>query len=445
MILRRLEVALALAGLMAAAPACAEDLLEIYREAVARDPVLASARASWLATQERLPQARSALAPQVSASGNATATTGAFYANTSPSFNQRNEYGGLNLAVSASQPLYRKQSLIAVDQAKQQLEQSDLVLLQQQQDLIIRVAQAYFDVLLAQDTLKVVDALKAATTLSLEQAKRNFEVGVATITDTNEAQARYDQILAQEIAAQNDLNNKRAALRQIIGRLPRELKPLGPGFQVRLPEPMVLDHWSQRAFGGNYGVRISQVGYDISTLEVDRLRAAREPTVDLFGSLSAGYNNGSLAVAYDTWSRQAQIGVQVAVPLYTGGFIDSRVREALATQDRTRQDLESARRVAVLQAQQSFLGVTSGAAQVRALEQAVESGRTAVASNRLGQEVGVRTNLDVLNVEGQLAQTARDLAAARYSFLLNALRLWQAVGELDEEKLTRVNAALAFP
>ncbi len=434
----------ALTAMCLAGPTRGEDLLQIYREAISQDPVLSAARASWLATQERLPQARASLLPQVGLSGSATATAAAIDIRSSPSTNAKNEFGALGLAVSASQPLYRRQNVIAVDQARQQLDQSDLVLLSAQQDLIVRVAQAYFDVLLALDSIAFVAAQKAAVSEQLAQARRNFEVGTATITDTNEAQARFDQIVAQEIAAQADYDNKRAALRSIIGRPPGELKPLGPQYQVRLPEPNVLEHWTERAAVGNYQVRVAQSSFDIASLEVERSRAGREPTVDLVGSLSGSYATGSTVLYADQANRQAVIGVQLAMPLYTGGFIDSRVREAIALQDRARQDLENARRAAVFQAQQAYLGVTAGAAAVRAFEQALVSAETAVASNKLGQEVGVRTNLDVLNVESSLFQVRRDLAQVRYVFLVSALRLWAAVGDLDDAKLERVNSVLGY-
>ena len=438
------RIALALALCTTPLLAAGEDLLQIYREAVLQDPTLAAARAVWLATQERLPQARSALLPQVAASAAANATAAA--ADTFNGFNTsaRSEFINLNGAVSASQPLYRPQSRIAVEQAVQQVDQSGLTLSSSQQDLIVRVAQAYFDILLARDNIALVEAQKVATAELLAQAKRNFEVGTATITDTNEAQARYDQILAQEIAYRADYDIRRATLQSIIGRLPAELQPLGSRFEeAKLPEDIApVEDWMRRAQDNNYLVRSSRAAYDIATLEVERNRAARDPTVDLIGSLSFGYNSGTLATFVDTSTRQALIGVQLAVPLYTGGLIDSRVREAIANRDRARQDYESARRSATFAAQQAYLGVTQGAASVRAFQQALVSADTALASNRLGREVGVRTNLDVLNVEANVYQVRRDLAQVRYIFLMAVIRLWAAAGELDEAKLERINLFL---
>jgi outer membrane protein len=440
--LRRVFVAVAVVVMALPGWVRGEDLLQVYREAIAQDPALGAARAAWLATQERLPQARAGLRPQVSASAAANGTLAGVDVISSPRSNSHNEFLNLNATVSASQPLYRRQTQIAIDQAVQALDQSDVVLMNSQQDLILRVAQAYFDVLFAQDNITLIEAQKVATAELLAQAKRNFEVGTATITDTNEAQARYDQIIAQEIAFRAEREFRRSALRAIIGRLPDELAPLGPRFSTRLLAIPSVEEWIQRAQTNNFAVRSARVTYDIATLEIERNRAARDPVVDLVGSLSAGYGSGSLASNADAVSRQGVIGVQVSVPLYTGGLIDSRVREAIAARDRARQELENARRAAALQIQQAYLGVTAGSAALQAFEQALISAESAVESNRLGREVGVRTNLDVLQVESTVFQVRRDVAQARYNWLMSGLRLWAAAGELDETKLARINLVL---
>jgi outer membrane protein len=199
-------------------PAAAEDLMQIYRDAVANDPTLASARANWEATQENIPQARAGLLPSVTLQGNANRQDFYEKLHTDPSITLTERFPQYNYIVSASQPLYRKQNLVALDQAKQTVSQSDYVLASARQDLIVRVTQAYLDVLLAQFNIELTESQKAAVSENLAQAKRNFEVGTATITDTNDAQAKYDQIVAQEIATRNDLENKLAALRAIIGR-----------------------------------------------------------------------------------------------------------------------------------------------------------------------------------------------------------------------------------
>jgi outer membrane protein len=446
MLKRTLAIALGAAmGAMLSA-AAAEDLVQIYRDAIANDPTLASARANWLATQESVPQARAGLLPSVTLAANATRQDFKEKLHTDPSITFTERFPSYAYTVSASQPLYRKQNLVALDQAKQTIGQSDYVLSSAQQDLIIRVAQAYLDVLLARFNIELTDSQKAAVSENLAQAKRNFEVGTATITDTNDAQAKYDQIVAQEISTQNDLDNKLAALRAIIGRAPKELKPFGGGFAPQLPTPNALDPWIEAAVRDNPQVRIAQANYDIAVLEVDRQRAGHYPTLDLVASFNQGYAGGSSstsltsAAAFD--SRLGQIGVQLNVPLYLGGSIDSRVRQAVANQEKARQDLETARRSAQLSAQTAFSGVTNGVAQVNAFEQAVRSAQVSYDSTKLGLEVGVRTNLDVLNQQQQVYQTRFNLAQSYYNFVINSLKLKQAVGTLTEADIEQINRAL---
>jgi len=438
--LSRLAAAVSFA--LAAASAAAEDLVQIYREAQQNDPTLAAARASWLATQERVPQARAALLPNLGASGNATANHSRTDFRSDPRTVTANGFGNAGFTVSASQPLYRQQNVVALSQAQRQVEQADYTLAASQQDLIIRVTVAYFDVLLAVVNVELAEAQKAAVSEQLAQARRNFEVGVATITDTNEAQARYDAIVAQEISARNDLDNRRTALRAIIGRMPGELKRLGAGFQTTLPEPNVLEYWLDRALTDNVSVRIAGYNLDVATLEIDRARAGHLPTVDIVASAGLSVGSGSLANDFRFDSRSAQIGLALNVPIYQGGFIDSRVREAVALQETARQNLEGARRAALANAQVGFAGVTSASASVSAFEQALRSAQTALESNRLGLEVGVRTNLDVLNVTQQLFQVRRDLAQSYFNYMIGVLRLKAAVGALTEQDLEDINRRL---
>jgi outer membrane protein len=300
----------------------------------------------------------------------------------------------------------------------------------------------YFDVLLAEVNIELAEAQKAAVSEQLAQAKRNFEVGVATITDTNEAQARFDTIVAQEIAARNDLDNRRTALRAIIGRMPGALKKLGPAFEPELPTPNVLETWLDRALTENLNVRIAGYNVDVASLEIERARAGHLPTVDLVAGAGVTWGTGSLASDFNFNSRDARIGVAVNVPLYQGGFVESRVREAIALQDSARQVLETARRNAIFNAQNGFTGVNSAAASVTAFKQALRSAETALASNKLGQEVGVRTNLDVLNVTQSVFQTRRDLADAYFKYLIAVLRLKAASGTLSELDLEDINRRL---
>ena len=436
-----------LIGTLFATSAAADDLLQLYREARQTDPTLASAKAAWQATQEKVPLAQAGLLPTVAVAGSANytipdATTQPIISGFSKS-TQVNSNIALNASVSASQPLYRRQNAVVLSQAKVQVAQSQYVLQSADQDLAVRLAQAYFDVLLAQDTLAFVGAQKAATSESLAQAKRNFEVGTATITDTNEAQARYDQIVSQEIASLNDIEIKRRAIEVIIGRTAPPLKPLAADPRLQTPAPDNLDTWSARAIQGNLSILIANASLELATLEVDRNRAAKEPVVDLTASFGHGEGFGLSTAFPSTSLRQGIIGVQVSMPLYTGGLIESRVREALSNQDRFRQDLELAKRTAAQAARTSFLNVSNGIAQVRALEQAVVSAEVALASSKLGMEVGVRTNVDVLNAQQLVFSARRDLASARYAVLTNTLRLKAAAGILTDADLEAVNRVLA--
>ena len=437
-----LDPLFALALAIGTGPAAAEDLLQIYREAQRNDPAIASARASWAATQEKLPQARAGLLPNATLTGTAGLTNFGTTIKADPKVEVNRNFANLLGTISASQPLYRRQSVVAVAQAAEQVVQADFSLGASQQDLILRVAIAYFDVLLAEYTIELTVSQKAAVSEQLAQAKRNFEVGVATITDTNEAQAKYDTIVAQEITTKNDYDNKVTALRAIIGRFPRDLRKIGDSLEPRLPEPNQLEFWVDKAIRENFSVRFAQANFDIATLEVERAKAAYLPTLDLVGSFTPQASSASSSVNASSTSRVATVSLQLSVPLYTGGLISSRVREAVALQERARQDLETARRNALFLAQTGFTGVTSAVASIKAFEQALVSAGVAYQSNKLGQEVGVRTNLDVLTVQQNLFSTRRDLAQAYVNYLIGKLRLKAADGELTEQDVEEINRQL---
>ena len=431
-----------LAATFAAGAAAGEDLMQVYREAQKSDPQLAAARASWEATQEKVPQARSGLLPNVNAAGAANLNNYDFHRPSDSTQDFSRNYVQYNLTVSASQPLYRYQNVVLYDQAKQQVTQSDYTLAIAQQDLILRTSVAYFDVLLAEFNVELTAQQKIAVAEQLAQAKRNFEVGTSTITDTNEAQAKYDQIVATEIQALNDLDRRRTALRAIIGHFPKSLKRVGRGFEPDPPSPNSLEYWVDNAVTGNMNVRFQQANYEIATLEVDRAKAGHYPTLDLVASYGGQGSNGGISSGVRSNSTQGLVGVQLNIPIYTGGLVNSRVRESIALQDRSRQDLETAKRSAITNAQDGYSGVNSAVASVKANVQAVQSAEVALQSNILGQEVGIRTNLDVLNVRQNLFSARRDLANAYFSYLLAVLRLKAAVGTLDERDVADLNRRL---
>jgi len=436
------RIAITVALLIGAVPARGADLMEIYRLAQSSDAQYAAARATWTASQERLPQGLAGLLPSATVSASTQQNDRETRPRDPTSITTNNRFNSNSVSLSVTQPLYRPQNLTAYEQAKTQVAQADAVFAQAAQDLILRVAQAYFDVLLAQDTIEFVEAQLSAIGRQLEQAKRNFEVGTATITDTHEAQSRYDLTVSTGIAARNDLELRKRQLELLIGRPAPGISPLGKRFDLRQPEPASMDRWVADAAEQNLQVRISRGNLDFASQEIERNRAAHRPTIDAFATYS---DSGSGPVTQNNAgvdNNSRVVGVQLAVPIYQGGLVSSRVREAVANEDKARQDLENARRTAELTARQTYLGVTSGIAQVRALEAALVSSQSSFDSTRLGQEVGVRTQVDVLNAQQQLSQTRRDLAQAKYNYILALLRLKSAAGQLTEQDLVLVNSWL---
>ncbi len=435
--------AIFLAILAFSQPLAAADLLQTYREARANDPVYASARAARDAGREALPQGLALLRPTVAAS--AYTQTNNIDIDFRGAGSSKREGNTNGYSVSLSQPLFNWQNFTLYKEAEFKVAQAEAVFGQVAQDLVVRVAQAYFDVLASQDTLAFIQAQKTAISEQLAQAKRNFEVGTATITDTHEAQARFDLSASQEIAAQSDLEIKKSALQQIIGKFPERLTPLKPAIELSPPKPSAMEPWVASAEDQNFAVRIQQTALEIASREIERSRAGHYPTLNLvgsYGSNSAGIStSGAVNQGTDTTSHS--LGLQLAIPLYAGGGVNSLVRQAIAIREKTRQDLETARRSAAQAARQSYLGVTNGMAQVGALEQALISSQSALDSNKLGYEVGVRINIDVLNAQQQLFSTKRDLSKARYDTLLAGLKLKAAAGTLTEEDLEAVNRLLA--
>ncbi len=410
-------------------PAYAANLMDVYREAQQQDAAYASARAAFEAGQEKGPQGLALLLPSINLSANTTHNDV-----DSPSSNRQYNSNGYNL--SLTQPIYRKQNFAQYEQSKSQVVQAEALFAVARQDLITRVAQAYFDVLLAQDNVALAGAQKTAIGEQLEMAKRNFEVGTVTITDTHEAQARYDLTTAQEIAAQNDLEIKHRALQLILGKIPTPLNALNDKLPLVLPEPNDMTKWVAQAEQQNPQIALQRAALEIAKQEVERNRAGHYPTIDLVAGY--GKNSNSSYLTSGTVTSQT-VGLQFNLPIYQGGSVNSKVREALANQEKARQDLELGNRQAALQTRQAFLGVTSGLAQVKALEQALVSSQSSLDSTRLGQEVGVRTNVDVLNAQQQLYTAKRDLSQARYNYILNQLKLKSAVGVLRDEDVEQVN------
>jgi outer membrane protein len=416
--------------------AATQDLVIAYRQAVKYDALVASAQSALLAARERVLQTRGGLLPAVNL--NAGYSRQASESN----LTNRREFDSKSFGVSLSYPLYRKQNVEVFEQSRLQIAVFEAQLEQARQDLMIRVAQAYFDVLAAQDNLGTIQAQKRAITEQLNSAKRNFEVGTATITDQQEAQARYDLNLAQEYGAENDLAVKRGALALLTGTPVATLNTLVKGIALTAPMPARESEWIATAREFNLGVMQANISTEVAKREIDRQRFGHYPTVDLVSNV--GRSESASAQFIGVKANTASIGVQLNVPIYAGGAIDAREREAVLLHGKSLTDLEAARRNAEQAARASFLGVNGLLAQVRALEAAERSSQLALDSNLLGYQVGVRINIDVLNAQQQLFTTRRDLAKARYDVLVNGLKLKQVAGTLEEDDMSAVNNLLAL-
>jgi outer membrane protein len=419
-----------------ALPGHAQSLQELYAAARSYDASYLAARALAESAEFRFAQSEALLRPSasVTASGNTAATDPPRIGSVRNTTVQG--------AVNGRLPLFNRANAVTVDQTRRTLDSAKAELDAAEQDLIVRVAQAYFDVLAAQDTLETTRASKTFITEQLASAKRNFEVGTATITDSREAQARFDLASAQEIAAENDLRAKRIALDQLVGRQGVVPRPLVVPVQLPSPQPANPEEWVTLADGQHPAIRRARVGLDVATLETEKARAGELPTVDAVGSLGAGNSRGS-AVQLPGTSTTASVGVQMNWPLYTGGATQNRIRETLKLEEKGRNDLEAARRSVAQATRVAWFNVQSGLAQVKALEAAEASSKLLLEATQLGYRVGVRVNLDVLNAQSQLATTQRDLAIARYNVLVGSLRLRQAAGGLAEADVQTLNALLA--
>jgi outer membrane protein len=435
-------LSLAMAGLWAAcAPtAQAQSLVELYESARGFDASYLSAKLQYEANLARAEQTRSGILPTANLTSVASRSN---FDNTLPSVDR--SFSTQTATISASQPLYRPGNWATYDQGKKQVDLARALLDTAEQDLIVRTSQLYFDALASQDSLTFVKAQKAAVAEQLASAKRNFEVGTATITDTREAQARYDLVLAQEIAAENDLRVKRIALDQLVGKQGTQPRSLSAPPVLRPVEPADVNTWVMQSEAAHPGIRQAQSNLEIAQLEVTKAEAGHKPTLDLTGSYNATRNPSGTATSSTTGasrSNTATIGLSLNVPLFAGFSTQNRIRETLSLSDKARSDLEGARRNVAQATRTAFFGVVSGQGQVKALEAAELSSQSALDANRLGYQVGVRINIDVLNSQSQLFQTKRDLAKARYDVLVGGLRLRQANGSLRAEDLQSINNLL---
>lgn len=424
---------------IAAGTAVAGDLLQAYRDALAADSQFAAARATAEAGRERVVQGRAGLLPTVGASASV------FNNHSDTNLSSSKSFLTADLGLSLSQPLYRWQNWIAAEQGELSTAQAEAALAQAQQDLTLRVVEAYFAVLNAAENQRAIRAQKAAFAQQLELAKKSFEVGTVTITDTHEAQFRYDQAIAQEVGADNALEVARQLLNSLLGKDAGALAALKAGATLSTPQPADLKAWVGQAEKFNIAVKVQEFTAQLAQKTAEAARAGHRPTVDLVATY--GLNRNELykdSPAQPSQTNTLRYGVQLNVPLYTGGATESRIRETGAQRDAAQAALAGARTQAGLAARQAYLGVVSGLAQVKALEAAEVSSQSKLESTKVGYEVGVRINNDVLTAEQELQATRRDLYKARLDTLQAQLKLKAAVGALSEDDLRLVNAQLAM-
>lgn len=435
--LRQLPLALALTAAFVL-PAQAQSLVELYDAARTFDASYQSAKSLYEANLAKAEQAKAGLLPTVGLGMGVNRTN-----IDSDKAEFEKSYGNQSATLSASQPLYRPANVATAAQGEKSVGVAQAQLQAADQDLIVRVSQAYFDVLASSDSLNFVKAQKAAVSEQLASAKRNFEVGTATITDTREAQARFDLVLAQEIAAENDLRVKKLALDQLTGKAGAEPKPLAMPVVIAPVAPADVTAWVVQSEAMSPAVRQAQLGLEVAELETEKARAGNKPTLDLNGSYNITKNNGSSSTSQDYRTNVAQVGLSFNLPLFAGYAIQNRIKETLSLQDKARSDLDAARRGVAQNTRSAFFGVESGLGQVKALEAAEASSQSALDATKLGYQVGVRINIDVLNAQTALFDTKAKLAKARYDVLLGGLKLRQANGSLKADDLNAVNALLA--
>jgi len=471
---KRAPVACALAGLLAGlfalGSAQAQNLPELFAAARAHDASFEAALAQFEADRARAAQAQAGVRPSVALSGGASWThRDSSLPGPDRLLNQQ------QLTLGASQPLFRPANQLALQQAQWALQAAQARLQSAEQDLIVRTAQATFDVLAAQDRLRFIEAQQQAVAEQLAAARRMFEVGATTVTDVREAQARFDLVRAQQIAAANELQVNQLALEQLVGRSPvrpwhlpegvalpalpglpnatatATTPPAGLGTTPAATSPAAppttaLPTWVERAQTAHPLLRQAEAGLQIAALEVQRAQAARGPTVDATAQLQLARSpNPAQPASGHVRQRDASVGIQFNLPLYSGGALQNRIAEAVALHTRARAELDAAQRGVIQATRSAYLGVVSGIGQVQALQAAQASSQSALEANRLGLEVGVRINLDVLNAQSQLFDTKTQLARARYEVLLGSLRLRQASGVLTADDLQPIAALLRAP
>ncbi len=422
----------------------AVDLLQSYQAALGQDATYAASRAAASASREGLDQAWAQLLPNISATGSRhkndlVSTRPDLFGNLSSS---QVDYNSSQYSLTLRQPLYRKYQFALYEQAKAQVQGADASQDKDLQDLGVRVAGAYFNALLAQDQRALILSQKAAYAAQLDAAKRSFQVGLGTRTDIDEAQSKFDMALAQELEAKQNTETTRRELQAIINQPVNSLSTLDA---VRLellpPNPASVAEWVTRAEETSPELRNLRAQKEAAGQEVEKARAGHHPTVDLIAQRDRSQSANATTV--NALYLTTQLGVQVSIPIFSGGQVSSSIRQALANLDKVEQQYEAARRNIGVQVQKEFQGVDGGILKVRALEQASRSAEQAVYSTQKGLQAGTRTQLDVLNAQQQRVNALRDLAQARYLYLMSRIRLMGLIGSLGVEEVAAINRYLS--
>lgn len=429
----------------------AASLLEIYQQALQSDPQIHEAEARRLAALEAKPQARGALLPQIGFNGDYSQLD---ESGTSIEIDSDGSVGSLNTSgsqdvttwsFSLRQSLFRWDQVVTLRRADKIVARAEAVRESAQQDLIIRVAERYFGVLAAEDRLNSIHADRKAIARSLEQAKQRFEVGLIAITDVQESQARYDRSVADEIAAKRSLATARESLREITGEYVAQLAAPGDDFPLIKPDPDKESAWVDLSLDQNLQLVASRLDEQLARDEISFRRTGHYPTLELVASTGERdvdgdrSFNGGPSFAIDSNGRQDSIGIQFSVPIFSGGYTNSRVQEAVYLHRAAREQLQRVTRETERQARDAYLGVISERSRVAALEQTVASSRTALQATQAGFEVGTRTIVDVLNSQFALYLAITNYYQSRYDYVLNALRLKQAAGTLQVQDLERID------
>lgn len=415
----------------------AENLVDIYRQAKANDPVVLKAQAQFTAAKENIVQARAALLPQLSAFGSYELTESEV--NDVTSEDNKVKTIGANLSME----LYNHATWLRLDSSKKSAHQSDIAYQVAQQQLILRVTQAYFNVLSAKDDLEFARAEKKAVERQLDQTKQRFKVGLTDITDVHEAQAQYDNTITAEISAENNVYNAEEALREITNVYPRNLDVLNTKrFSASRPSPDSANDWQQMAEAKNLNLIAQKISLDLAKDNINISRSGHYPTIGLSGRYTKTDTDDQLITSPSIEFNNQSIGVEISVPLYAGGAISSSVRQAQSNYVAASQDLAQTHRSVVRSTRNAYNTVITAVSAIKSLEQSVLSAESALRATEAGMEVGIRTIVDVLTSTRNLYNAKRNLSSTRYSYIQAILSLKQAAGTITEEDLIAINKGL---